>query len=97
MVAHLAAFAGELRLKPVFHVVTACVVAFLAVQVKVGFLWVVAALAEFVACELVVACSALELDDAGEKLPEEISPGNFLSSQRQHEFIELEAFVSDVR
>ena len=71
--------------------------AFLAVQVKVGFLWVVAALAEFVACELVVACSALELDDAGEKLPEEISPGNFLSSQRQHEFIELEAFVSDVR
>ena len=25
MVAHLAAFAGELRLKPVFHVVTACV------------------------------------------------------------------------
>ena len=55
------------------------------------------ALVELVACEALIALDAVELNHTGKELPEEVPPRNFLGPQTQDKFVELEAFISDVR
>ena len=66
-------------------------------HIKESFLRVIDALIEFIACELLITDYALELNDTGEELPEEISPWDFLSPEWQHKFVEFECLVSHVR
>ena len=61
--------------------------AFVRVHVEEAILGVVVALIEVVAREFLVALSALELDHAGKKFPEEVFPGDFLRAQAQHKFV----------
>ena len=56
----------------------------------------VAALVQSIAREFLVALNAEELNYTGKKLPEEVLPGDFLGSEREDEFIEVEIFVGDM-
>ena len=50
-------------------------------------LWMIIALIELVSCEFSVASDTVELDDAGKKLPEEVSPWDFTRAHTQDEFV----------
>lgn len=56
----------------------------------------VTALIEAVTGKFLVAFETVKLDNACEKLPEEVLPGDFLRAQRQDELVELETLVSHV-
>ena len=56
----------------------------------------VTALIQAVTSEFLIAPDAVKLDNAGEELPKEVLPGDFLGSEGKDEFVEIEVFVSNV-
>ena len=56
----------------------------------------VAALVQSIACEFLVALNAEELNYTGKELPKEVLPGYLFGSKGEHEFVEIEVFVSNV-
>ena len=57
----------------------------------------VTALIQPVTSEFLIAPNTVKLDNAGEEFPEEVFPGDFLCPERQDKFVELEAFISNMR
>ena len=57
----------------------------------------IAALVQSVASEFLVAFNAEKLYYTGKELPEEVLPGYLFGSKGEHEFVEIEVFVSNVR
>ena len=57
----------------------------------------VVAMIQLVPCETFVAGNALEVEDAGKKLPKEVFPRDLLGSQTDHKFIQLEVSVCNMR
>lgn len=57
----------------------------------------IAALIELVARKALIALYTVKLYHTGKKLPKEVSPWDLFRTQAKHKFVELKAFVGDVR
>lgn len=96
MVDDLAATIRQACFKTFGDVVAAGVIALVCMHVEKAALRMIATLVEFITGEFRVAGLALELDNTGEELPEEVTPRDLLRSEAQHKFVEFEGLVCHV-
>lgn len=69
----------------------------LCIHIEKAAFRMIAALIQSITSELGITLNTVELNDTSEKLPEEVFPGNFLSSQGKNELVELKIFISNMR